>query len=96
MIWPDHHNDHREGRRCLHETRLRKSAMTIPATMLEPSASLSWVEKFPPSDKAPTTEEAAVAAARHRAAALLRTDPDERLAHMASPEGVSAPTISGR
>lgn len=54
--------------------------------MLEPSASLSWVEKFRPSDKAPTTKEAAVAAARHRAASLLRTDPDERLAHMESSE----------
>jgi len=65
--------------------------MTIPATMLEPSASLSWVEKFRPSAKAPATKEAAVAAARHRAAALLHTDPDERLAHMQSPEwGFSA------
>ncbi len=54
--------------------------------MLEPSASLRWAEKFNPSDGAPATREAAVAAARQRAEALLRTDPDERLTHMESPE----------
>ena len=60
--------------------------MTIPATMLEPSVSLWWAEKFHPSDGAPTTRETAIAAARHRAEALLRTDPDERLAYMETPE----------
>ena len=60
--------------------------MTISSTILEPSVSLRWAEKFRPSDGAPTTKEAAIAAARHRAEALLRTDPDERLAYMESPE----------
>ena len=60
--------------------------MTIPATMLEPSASLRWAEKFLSSDGAPATRETAVAAARQRAEALLCTDPDERLTHMESPE----------
>ena len=85
-VWPDHHNGHRESRCRLHETGLRKNTMTIPSTMLEPSASLSWTEKFHPSDGAPVTRAAAIAAARHRAEALLRTDPDERLAYLESLE----------
>ena len=60
--------------------------MTIPSTMLEPSVSLWWAEKFHPSDGAPVAKEVAIVAARHRAEALLRTDPDERLACMESPE----------
>ena len=54
--------------------------------MLEPSASLQWAEKFHPSDGAPATREAAVAAARHRVEALSNTEPDERLTCMESPE----------
>lgn len=54
--------------------------------MLEPSVSLQWAEKFYPSDGALVTKAAAIAAARHRAEALLRTDLDERLAYMESPE----------
>ena len=85
-VWPDHHNGHHESGCCLHETGLRKNIMTIPSTMLEPSASLSWAEKFHPYDGAPVTRAAAMAAARLRAEALLRTDPDERLAYMESSE----------
>ena len=54
--------------------------------MLGTSASLQWAEKFYPSDGAPVTKEAAITVARHRAEALLRTDSDERLAYMESPE----------
>ena len=64
--------------------------MTIPTAMLEPNVSLQWAEKLHPSDGAPDTKDSAVAA-RHRAEALLRTDPDERLTYMESPErGFSA------
>ena len=90
-VWPDHHNGHHESRRCLHQTGLRKNAMTIPSAMLEPSVSLQWAEKFHSFDGAPATRETAVAAARRRAEALFNTDPDERLAYMESPEwGFSA------
>ena len=85
-VWPDHHNGQRESRHCLHEMGLRKNAMTIPSTMLEPSASLQWAERFHPSDGATVTSAAAMAAARRRAEALFHTDPDERLAYMESPE----------
>lgn len=54
--------------------------------MLEPSVSLWWAEKFHPSDGVPATREAAEAAARQRAEALLNTNPDERLTYMQSPE----------
>ena len=54
--------------------------------MLEPSVSLRWAEKFRPSDGVLVTKEAAIAAARHRVEALLRTDSDEWLAYMESPE----------
>ena len=65
--------------------------MTLPATMLERSATPSWAEKFYPTFGVPVTKEEAIAAARHRAEALFHTDPDERLAHMESPEwGFSA------
>ena len=60
--------------------------MTVPVTMLGTSALLQWAEKFHPSDGALVTREAAITAARHRAEALLCTDPDERLMYMESPE----------
>ena len=65
--------------------------MTLPATMLEPSAAVPWAERFYPPSGAPDTKGEAMAAAHHRAAALFHTDPDERLAYMESPEwGFSA------
>ena len=71
----------------LRETRRRKTAsMTIPATLLGPNAVLPWAERFYTSAGAQVTKEAAMAAARHRAQALLRTDADERLAYMESAE----------
>ena len=60
--------------------------MTLPATLLEPSALLPWAERFHTSAGVPVTKEAATAAARHRAEALFHTDPDERLAYMESAE----------
>ena len=65
--------------------------MTLPATMLEPSATPSWAERFFPTSGAPVEKVEALVAARHRAEALFRTDADERLAYMESPEwGFSA------
>ena len=60
--------------------------MTLPATMLERSATPSWAEKFVPESRAPVKKIAALAAARYRAEALFHTDADERLAYMESPE----------
>ena len=60
--------------------------MTLPATMLEPSATPSWAERFFPVSGAPAKRVEALAAARHRAEALFHTDADERLAYMESPE----------
>ena len=71
----------------LREIRLWKNAsMTIPATLLEPSAAIPWAERFHPSDGETVTREEATAAAHHRADALFSTDPDESLAYMESPE----------
>lgn len=65
--------------------------MTLPATMLERSATPSWAEMFFPVSGAPVKRTEALAAARHRAEALCHTDADERLAYMESPEwGFSA------
>ena len=65
--------------------------MTLPATMLEPSATPSWAEGFFPTSGAPIEKVEALAAARRRAEALFHTDADERLAYMESPEwGFSA------
>ena len=65
--------------------------MTLPATMLEPSATPWWAEKFFPTSGAPLKRVEALAAARYRAEALFHADPDERLAYMESPEwGFSA------
>ena len=86
IVRPDDHNSHHESQRWHQKASLRKNAMTVPATLLETSASLRWTERFHPSDGAPVTREAATAAARHRAEALFNMDPDERLAYMESPE----------
>ena len=65
--------------------------MTLPATMLERSATSWWAERFFPTSGAPVKRVETLAAARHRAEALFHTDADERLAYMESPEwGFSA------
>ena len=65
--------------------------MTLPATMLEPSATPWWAERFLAMSGAPVKKVAALAAARHRAVALFQTSADERLAYMESPQwGFSA------
>ena len=70
-----------------HETRRRKQAnVTLPATMLERSATPSWAERFYSLSGAPVTREEALAAAHRRAEALIGIDPDERLAYVESPE----------
>ena len=87
MVRPHHDNGHREiHHRASQETTPKQASMTLPATMLERSATPWWAEKFYPTSGVPVTKEEVLAAARHRAEALFRTDADERLAYMESPE----------
>ena len=87
MVRSDHPNDHPEiHHRASPETTPKQPSMTLPATMLEPSDTPWWAERFFPVSGAPVKKIEALAAARQRVEALFHTDADERLAYLESPE----------